>query len=75
MLLGGVLGGLLLAVLSRILSSIGAQRRARRARARLEEGVGAVATTEVFEPVALVLDRRRRYCHAVEVAAGRAAPA
>ncbi|CAA9241876.1 MAG: putative ATP-binding membrane protein [uncultured Acidimicrobiales bacterium] len=72
MLLGGILAGLLLAVLSRILSSIGAQRRARRARARLEEGVAEVARTEVFEPVAGVLDRHVRYCEAVEVAAGRA---
>jgi len=71
MLLGGIAGGLLLALLARTFASMGARRRARRARARLQEGVEAVAGTEVFEPMAGVLDRHRRYCAAVDVAAGR----
>ena len=71
MLLGGVVLGLLVALLARIAASAGAHRRARRARARLHAGVEAVADAEVFEPVAAVLERHRRYCEAVEVVGGR----
>ena len=71
MLLGGVALGLLVALLARIVASAGARRRARRARTRLHAGVEAVAEAEVFEPVAGVLDRHRRYCEAVGVVGGR----
>ena len=67
MLLGGVVLGLLVALAARTAASVGARRRARRARARLHAGVGAVAEAEVFEPVGGVLERHRRYCEAVDL--------
>ena len=70
LLLGGIHAGLLVAFLARIASGVGARRRARRARARLEDAVGSVADVEVFAPVADVLERHERFCAALAAGAG-----
>jgi energy-coupling factor transporter ATP-binding protein EcfA2 len=69
MLLGGVVAGLLVAFFARLAAGLGARRRARRARARLEEAVLEVARSEAFAPVDAVLARHRRFCEAVAVVA------
>lgn len=61
----GAAAGLVLALLARRLAAVGARRRARRARARLEESVRQVAQDEVFGPVDGVLARHRSYCEAL----------
>ncbi|MEX2659514.1 MAG: GTPase, partial [Acidimicrobiales bacterium] len=65
MLGGGVLAGVVVAFLARIVASIGARRRARRARARLQRAIEQVAAAEVFEPVEAVLSRHQELCRAV----------
>lgn len=65
LLAGGVVAGLLIAFLARLAASVGARRRARRARARLELAVEGVATEEVFGPVESVLGRHQRLCTSV----------
>jgi hypothetical protein len=48
---GGAVGGILLAVLSRLVGSLGARRRATRARSRLRAAIGRVADDRVVGPV------------------------
>ncbi len=67
-LAGGVLAGLVVAFLARRLASVGARRRARRARRSLESAVRSVAESEVIGPLAGVFERRRLYCEAVAAA-------
>ena len=71
MLIGGVLAGLLLALIARWMAAVGGRRRARRARARLHAAVREVGESEVFVPIAQVLDRHTRFCEGVQ-ALGRA---
>lgn len=61
----GAGAGLVMAFVARRLASLGARRRARRARVRLEDSVRRVAQEEVFTPVDSVLARHRSYCEAL----------
>jgi GTP-binding protein EngB required for normal cell division len=65
LLLGGAVAGLLVAVLARPLLALGARRRARRARHRLEVAFGELADVELVGPAEAVLERHRRYCDAL----------
>ena len=65
LLLGGIGVGLLLAVLARPFASLGARRRARLARDRLQASVREVADAEVIAPVDAVLERSTTFCDAV----------
>ena len=57
---GGALLGMLLALLSRLFASVGAARRAGRARTRLRASVGQVADERVVAPVAAELQALER---------------
>ena len=70
LLLGGVAVGILVAVLARPFAALGARRRARLARDRLQTSVRAVADAEVLGPVDDVLARSTTFCAAVARAAG-----
>jgi energy-coupling factor transporter ATP-binding protein EcfA2 len=65
LLLGGVVAGLVLAAVARTLAGVGARRRARVARRRLEAAVREVADVELVQPVAELLARRSTFCDAV----------
>jgi GTP-binding protein EngB required for normal cell division len=66
---GGALLGILLALLSRLAGSVGATRRAARARTRLRAAVGRVADERVVEPVAAELQALERCRTAARLAA------
>ena len=70
LLLGGVAVGILLAMLARPFAAIGARRRARLARDRLQASVREVADAEVITPADAVLARSTAFCAAVARAAG-----
>jgi len=70
MLVGGVVAGLLVAFVARLVAGLGARRRARRARVRLEAAVAAVASAEVCDPVDAVLARHQRFCESLAALAG-----
>ena len=65
LLLGGVAVGILVAALARPFAALGAKRRARRARERLQASVREVADAEVLAPVDAVLARSGAFCDAV----------
>jgi len=65
LLIGGVLAGLLLALVARRLASIGARRRARRARLRLCTSVDEVAQTELLAPMDALMARHDRFCQSL----------
>ncbi|HVF32383.1 MAG TPA: GTPase [Acidimicrobiales bacterium] len=71
LLLGGIVTGLVVAALARFLAGIGARRRARAARARLEVAVREVADAELVRPVTALLGREAAFCAAIERAQGR----
>ncbi|GAA2724844.1 dynamin family protein [Cellulomonas aerilata] len=66
---GGALLGILVALLSRLAGSVGATRRAARARTRLRAAVGRVADSRVVEPVAAELGALERCRTAARLAA------
>jgi GTP-binding protein EngB required for normal cell division len=66
---GGALLGILVALLSRLAGSVGATRRAARARSRLRASVARVADTRVVEPVAAELQALERCRTAARLAA------
>jgi hypothetical protein len=70
LLLGGALAGIVLAFLARLVNGVGARRRSRAAARSLRRRVEEVAQELVISPVEAELDAHRRFCAAVEAAAG-----
>jgi GTP-binding protein EngB required for normal cell division len=70
LLLGGALAGIVLAFLARLVNGVGAWRRSRAAARSLRRRVEEVAQELVISPVEAELDAHRRFCAAVEAAAG-----
>jgi len=71
LLLGGLAGGLLLAALARWLASVGARRRAARARRRLRAAVEATTEDTLLAPLGSATRRYAEFCTAVRRAAAR----
>lgn len=70
LMLGGLLAGLILAIAGRRFARIGARRRERRARKRLEERLAALAREQILGPVEDELATRERLCKALRRAGG-----
>ena len=70
LLLGGIVAGLVLAAVFRTFAGVGARRRARVARRRLESSVRQVAEVELVGPIEGLLARNATFCGAVRRAAG-----
>ncbi len=70
MFLGGLAAGLLLALMTRALSHLGAKRRARSARRKLLESIGAIADGRILEPIRDELGAYNTLCAALRRARG-----
>jgi len=70
LLLGGALAGIALAFLARLVNGAGARRRSRAAARSLRARIEDVAKELVISPVEAELEAYRRFCSAVDAAAG-----